>query len=102
MHDIIRLLETLGADARYTSFDEQTAQLEAIDDAEVRQAIQTESITKLETLLGVRSNVVCAIFAPEEEPEQAPEEDPKEQPEDEPEKESAIKKHSAEKLSGAA
>lgn len=100
MHHVIKLLETLGADAKYSATAERALQLETLDDTEIRDAIQTEHITELESLLGVRSNVVCAIFAPEDEPDQTPEEEPEEQPEDE--SDNKTEKQSNDKLCGAA
>lgn len=83
MHDVIRLLEKLGNDASYSFIAKSLMQTEIAADSELYLALQEADVAKLESLIGVRNNVVCAIFAPEEEPEKVPEEQPEDEPQPE-------------------
>ena len=73
MANVIDFLEKLGQDSqlRHAASTEVDAALRraGIDPA-ARTAILNSDRRALESLLGARSKIVCAIFAPEEEEEQ--------------------------------
>jgi hypothetical protein len=93
MSNVIDFLEKWGQDARLrhaTSAEFEQALLRAGIEPAVRAAILGSDRSTLESLLGARSRVVCAVFAPEEEEHE--EEDEGGEEEDEGEEEDDGKK----------
>lgn len=73
MSNVIRFLESMGADAamaRMTAADYEAAIAMLEVDDSCRQALQLRDHSKLNGLLNGRPIMFCAIAAPEEKPEQ--------------------------------
>jgi hypothetical protein len=71
MSNIIDLLERLGQDAQLrnaTSAEVENRLKDAGVDAPLRAAIAAGDQRRIESLLGIGSNVCCLIYMPKEEP----------------------------------
>lgn len=89
MSDIIKTLEAIATDALYQQAGEMPLLDGKVPDERLLALLEQGDVEGLEVTLGVRSRVVCAIFAPEEEPVSVPLEQPDDTPEQEPEKEAS-------------
>lgn len=90
MCDVIDVLEALATDVAFQQTGDLTSTQHTIIDEQTITMLKTGDVKALEALLGVRSGIVCAIFAPEKEPDSEPAEQPDDEPEQEPGKETHI------------
>jgi len=85
MSEMIRFMEAMGSDASFAfnaqAYDEALTALDVEEDQ--RHALARHDLEALGVLLNARQKMICAVFAPDEQPNREGEEKPDDVPEQE-------------------